>query len=84
MQYVKCTNESKAVISLLYSNNFRSQGSLAGIATGYRLDGWGSIPGRGKRIFLFSTVSMLVLGPTEVPIQWVQGALTLGDKAAGA
>jgi hypothetical protein len=37
---------------------------------GYELDGWGSIPGRGK-IFLCSTVSKPAQGPTQPPIQWV-------------
>jgi hypothetical protein len=30
-------------------------------ATGYRLDGWGSIPGRSKRSLLFSTTCRLAL-----------------------
>jgi hypothetical protein len=36
-----------------------------------------SSPGRSK-IFLFSTSSRLVLGPTHPPIQWVPGALSPG------
>jgi hypothetical protein len=31
-------------------------------------------------IFLFTTVFKLVLGPTQPPIQWVQGTLSLGVK----
>jgi hypothetical protein len=31
-------------------------------------------------IFLFSTVSRLVLEPTHSPIQWVTGVLSLGVK----
>jgi hypothetical protein len=43
---------------------------------GYRLDG------QGKR--LFSTpVSRLALGPTQGPIQWVPGALSLGEDQLG-
>jgi hypothetical protein len=38
----------------------RSRGSSVGIATAYGLDGWGSIPGRGKRFF--STASKQALG----------------------
>jgi hypothetical protein len=34
---------------------------------------------RGK-IVLFFTASRPALGPTEFPIQWVLGALSLGDK----
>jgi hypothetical protein len=32
----------------------------------------------GLGIFLFTTASRLVLGPTHPPIQWVPGALSLG------
>jgi hypothetical protein len=46
----------------------------AGIATNYRLEGRGSIPGRGKRFPLFHSVQT-GSGPTQHPIQWVQEAL---------
>jgi hypothetical protein len=49
---------------------------------GYRLDSWGSNPSRGK-IFLFSTTPRLVPGPTQPPIQWVLGTLSLGVKWPG-
>jgi hypothetical protein len=49
---------------------------------GYELDGPDSIPGRGKT-FLFSTASRSALGPTQPPIQWVPGALSLGVKQLG-
>jgi hypothetical protein len=38
---------------------------------------------RGLGIFLFTTASRTVLGPTELPIQWVPGALSLGVKRPG-
>jgi hypothetical protein len=41
--------------------------------------GWGLIPRRGK-ILLFSIASRLALGPTQPPIQWAPGALSLGVK----
>jgi hypothetical protein len=44
-----------------------------GIATGYELNGRGSIPSRGK-IFLFYVASRPTLGPTQPPIQWVPRA----------
>jgi hypothetical protein len=53
--------------------------SSVSIATDYRLDDLGSIPGRSK-IFLFITPSRQVLGPTQPPIQWVPGALSPGAK----
>jgi hypothetical protein len=49
------------------------------IATGHGLGGRGYIPGRGK-IFLFSTVSMPVLGPIQPPIQRLPGDFPLGAK----
>jgi hypothetical protein len=55
-----------------------------GIAAGQGLDDWSSIPGGGGLgIFLFATASRPVLGPTQPPIQWVSGALSLGVKRPG-
>jgi hypothetical protein len=53
-----------------------------GIVTDYGLDGWGSNPGRGK-IIPFSTLSRLVLQPTQPTIQWVPGVISLGVKQLG-
>jgi hypothetical protein len=51
-----------------------------GIALGYGLDDWGSrvrfLAELG--IFLFTTASRTALGPTQPPIQWLPGALSLG------
>jgi hypothetical protein len=38
---------------------------------------------RGLGIFLFTTTSGTDLGPTQPPIQWLPGALSLGVKRAG-
>jgi hypothetical protein len=38
---------------------------------------------RGLGIFLFTTASRTALGPTQPPIQWVAGALSLGVKRSG-
>jgi hypothetical protein len=59
--------------------------SSVGIALGYGLDNRGSrvrFPARAE-IFFFTTVSRTALGPTQPPIQWVQGALSLGVKRPG-
>jgi hypothetical protein len=37
----------------------------------------------GLGIFLFTTTSRMALGPTQPPIQWVQGAHSLGVKWPG-
>jgi hypothetical protein len=37
----------------------------------------------GLGIFLFTTASRTALGPTQPPIQWVRGALSLGIKRPG-
>jgi hypothetical protein len=40
-------------------------------------------PQQGLGIFLFTTVSRTALGPTHPPIQWVSGALSMGEKWLG-
>jgi hypothetical protein len=60
----------------------KSQDSSVGISTDYGLEDWMigvRIPaGAGK--FLFDTVSRPALGPTQPPIQWVIGLISLGVK----
>jgi hypothetical protein len=45
---------------------------------GYGLDDNGWIPVTDSEGILFATVSRPTLGPTQSPIQWVPGALSLG------
>jgi hypothetical protein len=52
---------------------------------GYRQEGQGSIPGDGKRIFVFCfTGSILAMEPMLSTIQWVPGLLSFGGKVAMA
>jgi hypothetical protein len=37
----------------------------------------------GLRIFLFTTACRTAMGPTQPPIQWVPGFLSLGVKRPG-
>jgi hypothetical protein len=60
-----------------------SRGSSVGIAKGYRLDGRGSIIGRGKTFFLYSTASIPALEPTQPLNQWVPAGSFLGVKWPG-
>jgi hypothetical protein len=46
---------------------------------GWRLDDWGSIPGRGN-IFLFLIASRPSLGLIQPLVQWIPGALSPGVK----
>jgi hypothetical protein len=59
----------------------------AGIAqwhsAGLRAGWWGFESRQGLGIFLFTTASRQALGPTQPPIQWVPGALSLGVKRPG-
>jgi hypothetical protein len=66
-----------------YFDKLRSRDSAVGIATGYGLAdrGVGFRVSVGSRIF--STSSRPVFGPTQPPIQWALGAVSLGVKRPG-
>jgi hypothetical protein len=53
------------------------------IALGYGLEDRGFKSRQRLGIFLFTTVSRTVLGPTQPPMQWVQGVLSPGVKRPG-
>jgi hypothetical protein len=50
---------------------------------GYGLDDWGFESWQGLGIFLFATTPRLVLGPTQPPIHWVPGDVSLEVKWPG-
>jgi hypothetical protein len=57
-------------------NKSKSRDSSIGTATGYGLDETGA----GN---FFDTMSRPALGPTQPPIQWVPGVLSMGVKRPG-
>jgi hypothetical protein len=52
-------------------------------ALGYGLNDQGFETRQGLGIFLLTTASRPYLGLTQPPIQWIQGALSLGVKRQG-
>jgi hypothetical protein len=53
------------------------------ITTGWTIGVLGFDSRRGLGIFLFTTASRTTLWPTQPPIQWVPGSLSLGVKRPG-
>jgi hypothetical protein len=75
------------MISVFFSEEVRKRHSCGGepdssvsVVSGYGLDDGrrDSIPGRGEKIFPLASVSRPTLGPTQPPVQWVQGVLSSG------
>jgi hypothetical protein len=69
----------------LNTEHYMIRDNAIGTATGYGLNARGGqslSPCRGK-IFLYSTASRSVVGPTQPPIQWVPWVLFPEGKAAG-
>jgi hypothetical protein len=52
------------------------------ISVTYGLDKRGFVSCQGLGIFLFTSASNPALGPTQPPVQWISGALSLGVKRA--
>jgi hypothetical protein len=74
------------IIVLAYCIPFRCNAeqiwdSSVGIATKLRAGRPGLDSRQGQEIFLYITASKPALGPTQPPIQWVQGVKLLGHEA---
>jgi hypothetical protein len=65
----------------IYTSIVESLDSSDGTATDWTVDGPSSIPSK-RKIFLFSTASRPVLGPTQ-PIQRILGTIFQGVKRPG-
>jgi hypothetical protein len=70
---------------LVYFHPYSACDSSVGIAlaTGWTIGVLGSDSRPGLGNFLFTTASRAALEPTQTPIQWVPGALSLGIKRQG-
>jgi hypothetical protein len=66
-----------------YSQRALTDQSVQRWATGWKIGVLGFHSRRGLGIFLFTTASRTALGPTQLPIHWVPGALSLGVKRQG-
>jgi hypothetical protein len=69
--------------SFNYSVLIEEPGQLSGIVLGYGLDDRGFESRQGLGIFFPTSASRPALGPTQPPMQWVPGALSLGVKRPG-
>jgi hypothetical protein len=68
---------------LLLSYLAIQEARIVGIATGYRLDGWGSIPARDKRVFSSPQHPDRLWGPPSL-LSNVNSKIFPAIKAAGA
>jgi hypothetical protein len=70
-------------VNFTYLSVAESRDSSVGIALGWTVGILGFDSRRGLGTFLFTTASRTALGPTQPPIQWVRGSLSLGVKRPG-
>jgi hypothetical protein len=70
-------------ICVYYTSLESLDSSVGGWATGWTIGVLGFDSRRGLGIFLFTTVYRTALGPTQPPVQWLPGDLSLGVKWPG-
>jgi hypothetical protein len=69
---------------MIYSLSYLNTNlTLPSYCLGYGLHDQGFKFQQGLGAFLFMTVSRLAQGPTQPPIQWIRGAVSLGVKQSG-
>jgi hypothetical protein len=73
----------KVKVNTKYNKYTEEAGSSGGIVSDYGLDdrAIGVRSPAGARIFPLSSVSRPALGPTQPPVEWVPGVLSLGVKS---
>jgi hypothetical protein len=74
---------SKNILHHGVSNRAVIAQSVLRWAMGWTIGVLGFYSRRGLGIFLFTTASRTALGPTQPPIQWVPGVLSVGVKRPG-
>jgi hypothetical protein len=85
IRYLKQFHDCRPIRGRRRSGRPLKKLSSVGIGLGYGLDdrGLGFDSRRGLGICLFTTTSRTALRPTQPPIQWVPGVLSLGVKRPG-
>jgi hypothetical protein len=79
MHYTACWKLVKGMKCTLYVC-WTELGYLSGIALVYGMNDQWFESGKRLGIFLFTTVSISILGPIRPPIQWLPGGLSLEVK----
>jgi hypothetical protein len=75
--------EKSYKLHLLNGNYLMNRDSSVGTATGYGLNDWCSIPGRGKKLFTCPQCLDRLWGPPSLPCNGYEGAVSVQLKRPG-